>query len=116
MNFLQRLFGGFTLPPGTSKSSPTCLVCEYNEFYVLGDGPGENATCAKCGSLHQNTPFGLRLLRTGQPKPKVVLPNKEEITFDSDKEAFDWIKNNWSRGTYMVDSEGIVATDPLHKP
>lgn len=94
-----------------------CLVCGSTEFYIVAEGGmGENAECCRCGSLHLNDPFGLKLLRPGKPKPKVISADKTEQEFDSDEEAFAHIKANWERGMYMIDSGGVMATDPRYRP
>ncbi len=109
--------------PRTTKPK-TCKVCEHDRFAVTAEGGGaENIVCEKCGSLHLNGPFGLELLRTGQPAPKVVLPDGEKIKCETDAEALEhcaaWNKVHHPRGgigdpgAYVIDSEGVMATDPL---
>ncbi len=101
------------------SSSKNCLVCRHDKFAVTAEaGLGENVVCEKCGSLHLYSPFGLELLRAGTPSPKVVLPDGEKIEYGTDSEALEecatWNKAHQVRpGAYVIDSEGVMATDPL---
>jgi hypothetical protein len=102
-----------------------CKVCGSSELKVVAEaGLGQNLECTKCGSLHLSSPFGLELLQAGQPKPKAIY--REPVTdktfrveFDTDEEAFAYVAE-WNRkhgvvpGAYVIDSGGVLATDPLH--
>lgn len=102
-----------------------CKVCKSGALKVVAEaGLGQNLECNKCGSLHESSPFGLKLLRAGKPKPKAVY--REPVTnessyveFDTEDEAFAYVAE-WNRkhgvipGAYVIDSGGVLATDPLH--
>lgn len=96
-----------------------CLICGHDRLYVTAQaGLGQNVKCDRCGSLHLAVQeIGKwKLLRAGQPKPKVMMYGEFIQEFDSDQEALTYVKMHWKRGMYMVDSDGVVATDSLHHP
>lgn len=128
--YMAYTMGWLTLPEWPHRKSQKkthskeCLVCGHGGFRITAEGGGgQNAVCRKCGSLHLNSPFGLELLRAGTPAPKVILPSGEKIECETGTDALTecaaWNREHHPRGgtgdpgAYVIDSEGVMATDPL---
>lgn len=113
-----------SFPKPERSKEKKCLVCGSRDLCVVAEGGGgQNARCDRCGSLHLWSPFGMELLQAGQPRPKVVFPDRSEKDFESNAEAIEYARS-WNRihrpqggtsdpGAYVIDDEGVLATDPL---